>query len=402
MQPDNSYSFADSSSNMYSRFDWRKSLRSPPSYRIGTTTFRFHFHFVFIIICLATLILLFYYVKPGSRSSYSDNLFEKFHPPVHQSYNYTYPLSAPIIGSGMRTYRIGIIADLDKESRVVGQNAWKSYYKKGYISYKESTEAIVVSFDADPVVELRNGYSLNGRGMELSELVTFNGKLLTFDDRTGLVFELNNEKVTVLWLLMDGDGKTTKGFKSEWATVKDEVLYVGSMGKEWTTSSGEFENFDPMYVKAVSMSGEVHHVNWISNYKKIREAVGIQWPGYMIHESGMWSAVHRKWFFLPRRCSKNSYNETLDEMMGCNLLITAEENFNKVKVVKLGNYKPTLGFSSFKFVPGTDDSVIVALQTEELNGKTSTFITAFSITGKSLLAPERIETDLKYEGLEFI
>lgn len=348
------------------------------------------------------LILLFYYVKPGPRSPYSDSLFEKFHPPTHQTYNYTYPLSAPIIGSGMRTYRIGIIADLDKESRVIGQNAWKSYYKKGYISYKEATEAIVVSFDSDPVVELQNGYSLNGRGMELSELVTFNGKLLTFDDRTGLVFELNNEKVTVMWLLMDGDGKTTKGFKSEWATVKDEVLYVGSMGKEWTTSSGEFGSFDPMYVKAVSMNGEIHHVNWVSNYKKIREAVGIQWPGYMIHESGMWSAVHRKWFFLPRRCSKNTYNETLDEMMGCNLLISAEENFNKVKVVKLGNYKPSLGFSSFKFVPGTDDSVIVALQTEELNGKTSTYITGFTITGKVLLAPERIETDLKYEGLEFI
>lgn len=401
MKLDKSYNSADSSSNMYIR-DWRKSLRSPPSYRIGTTTFRFHFHFVFIIISVTMLILLFYYVKPGPRSPYSDSLFEKFHPPTHQTYNYTYPLSAPIIGSGMRTYRIGIIADLDKESRVIGQNAWKSYYKKGYISYKEATEAIVVSFDSDPVVELQNGYSLNGRGMELSELVTFNGKLLTFDDRTGLVFELNNEKVTVMWLLMDGDGKTTKGFKSEWATVKDEVLYVGSMGKEWTTSSGEFGSFDPMYVKAVSMNGEIHHVNWVSNYKKIREAVGIQWPGYMIHESGMWSAVHRKWFFLPRRCSKNTYNETLDEMMGCNLLISAEENFNKVKVVKLGNYKPSLGFSSFKFVPGTDDSVIVALQTEELNGKTSTYITGFTITGKVLLAPERIETDLKYEGLEFI
>lgn len=258
MKPDTAYSLLDTPNTMYVR-DWRKSLRSPPSYRIGTTTFRFHFHFVFIIASLAALVLFFYYVKPGSRSSYSDNnLIEIFHPTSQHTYNYTYPLSAPIIGNGMRTYRIGIIADLDKESRVSGQNSWKSYYKKGYLSYTESTEAIVVSFDADPVVELRNQYSLNGRGMELSELVTFNGKLLTFDDRTGLVFELNNEKVTTpLWLLMDGDGRTTKGFKSEWATVKDETLYVGSMGKEWTTASGDFGSYDPMYVKAVSMHGEV-------------------------------------------------------------------------------------------------------------------------------------------------
>lgn len=74
----------------------------------------------------------------------------------------------------------------------------------------------------------------------------------------------------------------------------------------------------------------------------------------------------------------------------------------EIFIFQLGNYKPSLGFSSFKFVPGTDDSVIVALQTEELNGKTSTFINAFTITGKSLLASEQIKTDLKYEGFEFI
>lgn len=32
------------------------------------------------------------------------------------------------------------------------------------------------------------------------------------------------------------------------------------------------------------------------------------------------------------------YNETLDEMMGCNLLISAEENFNKVKVVTVRTF----------------------------------------------------------------
>ena len=32
--------------------------------------------------------------------------------------------------------------------------------------------------------------------MELSELVVFNGKLFTFDDRTGIVFEVDKENVT--------------------------------------------------------------------------------------------------------------------------------------------------------------------------------------------------------------
>lgn len=121
----------------------------------------------------------------------------------------------------------------------------------------------------------------------------------------------------------------------------------------------------------------------------------------MIHESGMWSAVNRKWYFLPRRCSKERYNETRDEYMGCNVLISTEENFNNVEVVNLGPYKPTQGFSSFKFVPGTNDQVIVALQTEEINGKTATYITAFTLNGKILMEQIKLDTDYKYEGIEF-
>lgn len=47
--------------------------------------------------------------------------------------------------------------------------------------------------------------------MELSELVVFNGKLLTFDDRTGIVFEVEKANVTPWVILQDGDGKSSKG-----------------------------------------------------------------------------------------------------------------------------------------------------------------------------------------------
>lgn len=52
----------------------------------------------------------------------------------------------------------------------------------------------------------------------------------------------------------------------------------------------------------------------------------------MIHESGAWSDTHKSWFFLPRRCSKNRYNETTDETMSCNVLLSADENFVDIKV----------------------------------------------------------------------
>lgn len=52
----------------------------------------------------------------------------------------------------------------------------------------------------------------------------------------------------------------------------------------------------------------------------------------MIHESGAWSDIHKSWFFLPRRCSHERYNETRDETMSCNVMLTADENFVDIKV----------------------------------------------------------------------
>lgn len=45
---------------------------------------------------------------------------------------------------------------------------------------------------------------------------------------------MNQPQVLQRWALADGDGEQAKPFKSEWATVKDGLLYIGSIGKEWT------------------------------------------------------------------------------------------------------------------------------------------------------------------------
>lgn len=62
---------------------------------------------------------------------------------------------------------------------------------------------------------------------------------------------------------------------------------------------------------------------------------------------------------------------------------------------------PIRGFSSFKFLPGSQDSIIVALKTEEYQGETATYITAFTIEGQ-ILMPDLKVSDKKFEGLEFV
>lgn len=74
------------------------------------------------------------------------------------------------------------------------------------------------------------------------------------------------------------------------------------------------------------------------------------------------------------------------------------QSFLKLQITKL---QPKHGFSSFKFIPGTNDEAIVALKTTEFEGKTATYISAFKTNSQVLMEDTKIE-DLKYEGLEFI
>lgn len=179
-------------------------------------------------------------------------------------------------------------------------------------------------------------------------------------------------------------------------------MYVGGLGKEWTTSDGQVLNFNPMYVKRISRHGQIEHVDWHERYMALRKAAGIDFPGYMIHESAAWSNVHRRWFFLPRRASKSKYNDVDDERMGTNLLLTADENFKDIRVSHVGELdQPSHGFSSFKFVPGTRDNLIVALKSEELEGTIASYVLVFDVKGR-IVYPETKIGDHKYEGIEFV
>lgn len=71
------------------------------------------------------------------------------------------------------------------------------------------------------------------------------------------------------------------------------------------------------------------------------------------------------------------------------------------QVTHVGELIPVRGFSSFKFLPGSQDTVIVALKTEEYLGRTATYIVAFTIEGTVLMSESKI-MDKKFEGLEFI
>ena len=66
--------------------------------------------------------------------------------------------------------------------------------------------------------KIRSGLSYSGRGMELSTLNVYNGKLYSCDDKTGVVYELrknppSNDFFPTPWaILANGNYTGTKGF----------------------------------------------------------------------------------------------------------------------------------------------------------------------------------------------
>jgi len=397
--------------------DWRQAIQLPTAYRIGNSTVRLQYHFVIGVITLGFIALIVFYNSASHAGPPNRYALEKRSPfksfdhlhthnqPAYNdfplsSYNVTYPLTVPVRTENGIRYRIGIITDLDTGSKK--GNEWVSYLKSGSLIVDNEYKKVTVEWEKDDPVMLKTALASGGWGMELSELVVFNGNLLSFDDRTGAIYQLENKNSYPWVLLPDGPGKVSKGFKSEWATVKDRFLYVGGLGKAWTTPTGELVNYHPQYIKKVSPSGEVTHIDWHLRYESLARAAGIVSPGYLIHESAAWSQVHKRWVFMPRRESKERYDDVLDESRGSNLMLLADEEFDQIETRRIGEVVPTHGFSSFKFIPNSLDNLIVALKSEETKGVTASYIMAFNFDGTILLPETKIDGDYKYEGIEFI
>ena len=173
----------------------------PPkwSYRIGNTTIEFQKQpLIFVMIVFALILILYFKYSGGLNSQKYHYEHDFIHIEKNDGYNHTYPLTKPIITPRGLKYRISIIADPDTDSKVIKQlitsmsiifqnnvlqvegkpNLWKSYLKRGYLIWDDTNDKVSIEWD-DNEDELTSSFSTGGRGMELSDLVVFNGNLYT-------------------------------------------------------------------------------------------------------------------------------------------------------------------------------------------------------------------------------
>lgn len=130
--------------------------------------------------------------------------------PSSGRYNATYPLSPPEHTARGTRLRIAVIADLDTASRSTKELTWFSYLRRGHLLLSSGRDQVTVEWDPDWVV-LESHLAEKGRGMELSDLVAFNGKLYSVDDRTGVVYHIEGNRAVPWVILADGDGSVAKG-----------------------------------------------------------------------------------------------------------------------------------------------------------------------------------------------
>ena len=211
-----------------------------------------------------------------------------------------------------------LVADQDRAT-LRANGSWHSTLRRGSLCLRSPRGAAPsVSVSWVDEVPLTSPLNADGRGMELSELVWYAGRLLTCDDHTGVVYEVKGGRVVPAYILADGDGHAARSFKCEWAAVRHGLLYVGGLGRAWPEERGAVDaagrpprmhTGTPMWVKVLD-GAAVRHANWAAHYAAMREAANVSGAGYLSHEAALWDDRTNRWLFMPRRLGRGAPHGT--------------------------------------------------------------------------------------------
>jgi len=302
-------------------------------------------------------------------------------------------------------YSFGVVADLDLLSRDPQEFLWRSYLKKGRVvrlSGREERDRFNIAWDQE--LELRSSTATRNRSMELSELVRYDRTLMAFCDYSGIVYKIDpvTGKTFQRFAIADGNGDETKPFKAEWATIKDDAVWLGSIGFEWYGQNGELLHRNAEWIKTIDSSGSVRNLDWHPVYQTLRSATNTTLPGYMWHEAVEWEPVQRLWIMLPRfASSEKTYKPGVEHNDTADMMIVANEGFTDIKVTKLAHHDPSYGFTSVKRLPGSNNRFMV-LRCHENGDIHRSQAAVLDLNGEFYTDPPYQEVgDRKFEGLAF-
>jgi len=335
---------------------------------------------------------------------------------------------------GSRQYTLLVVADQDEGAFNRTMGDLQSTLRRGTLC-----ESRAIPHGSDPSysiswvesVALHSRLSLAGRGMELSTLTWFGERLLSCDDRTGIIYELRGGMAHPRYIL----GADIPGgqFKCEWAAVRRDLLYIGGIGRPFhipvdlDDPAAGFTTVGNDMVVSIDTSGAVSYHNFSAVYSELCRAAGCGPRGYATHEAAVWVEGARAgdgmWIFAPRRVSAEPFDETLDEIRGGHAILQyvmpgghdgsldggGGVHGGHAVVARFagggeegrdgtGQGEPR-GVSEIRPLPGSPD-ILVALKTEEVGGHVASFLTVMRADGTVLMPDVQVADGLKFEGLE--
>jgi len=206
-----------------------------------------------------------------------------------------------------------------------------------------------------------------------------------------------------------GDGSKDKPLKCEWSTQKGGKMLIGSTGKERTDDDGNVVHQGEMWVKAIDPATmKVEHIDWRPTYTALRAAAQCPFgAGYLIHEGARWSTVHDRWFYLPRKMSREPYDEIIDAGKCVNLMMSCVDcpppSGAGILMQPYLTKMNQRGCSDFLFVPGSNDCHIFLLRTDEsLDGDIATYAAVIDLEANVLMAETLIAKNRKFEGAAWV
>lgn len=199
--------------------DWMRAIRRPTQYRVGNA--RLHIKprtVAYATLFTAAVLTLFICLYPSRKVRSCPNTIQYISSvkDFERDYEPKYPITNPLkLEHGLIQYKIALVTDLDTDSKSkTDKNTWISYLLHGNLTVSDDNGFVDVKLSREPKL-LKSKLSQGGRGMELSELVVFNGKLYTVDDRTGVIYQIKDGEVFPWVILADGNGNTAKGSQND-------------------------------------------------------------------------------------------------------------------------------------------------------------------------------------------
>ncbi|KIH56681.1 Apyrase [Ancylostoma duodenale] len=299
-----------------------------------------------------------------------------------------------------------VVSDM-YESQVKSANSkWYAIARKGKLTLAADNTTAKVDWvkGSEKNITAEPELYYSGEAMDLSNPVLYDGQPLYPDDKTGMVYVIWRNEAIPFVSLNSGSGNTTEGMKVKWLTIKKNRVYVGGHGAEFRNGTGDQ---DSTCIKTINRKGKVRSEDWTEMFSRIQWGAGYRAPySYLTHEAVQWSETLQIWLFLPRKASQTPYVKREDETKGSNILIRGNKDLSKFITAYIGgkNVKhPDRGFAAFDFIPGTEDRLIVAIKTKEVqDSDPESYITVFGINGIVLLEDQKLEGNFKFEKIYFV